>query len=164
MVRQQPLFRQQGAQQQIQKHQSLSLSKVAFRVCKLNPLKVSREEMMREKRRHTHSLTCACTHPPHALTYAHIRARIPVCTDTHTQRYMHAHKHTHTYKYAHTHARKCIRTCTHAPTHAYNHKQASAHACSRTRTRIHTCACTNSSTCANAHAPARTTHMHARHT
>ena len=121
MVRQQPLFRQQGAQQQIQKHQSLSLSKVAFRVCKLNPLKVSREEMMREKRRHTHSLTCACTHPPHALSYAHIRARTPVCTDTNanTQRYMHAHTYTHKYVYADAHVHTCMyepqhkRKCTH---------------------------------------------------
>ena len=70
---------------------------------------------------------------------------------------------------AHSHLRAHL--CTHTCVHRYTRKHTKAHACahvythvhvrSRTRTRMHV---TNLSTHANAYTPARTTHMHARHT
>jgi hypothetical protein len=39
---------QQEAQQKIQEHQSLIMSRIAFRACKPTPLKVSRAQMMQE--------------------------------------------------------------------------------------------------------------------
>jgi hypothetical protein len=120
----------------------------------------------------SHLRTCACMHP---RTRAHIRARIPKCTDAHanTQGYMHAQTNAHTYVHAHAHihamhvrtsAHTQMHTRMHAPTHAYNHKQAAhTHVCAHAHVSMHahTFACTNPSLRANADAHARTTHIHA---
>jgi len=66
MVEQQPVLKQQGAQRQIQEHQSFSESRVALKTCKPITMKVYRAEMMQEQKQPTRTLylhICASTHP-----------------------------------------------------------------------------------------------------
>ena len=123
-VQQQPVVDSLLAQQQIQKHQSLSMNRVALRACKPTPPKVSTAEMMQEQKRHTHT-----------LTYAHVHARIHCTrsqTDTHVHAYLCAQMHTQTHKGTCT--RTCIHTHTCTPTQACTNPstRANAHAHART--------------------------------
>jgi hypothetical protein len=100
-----------------------------------NPTEVFQGRMMQEcrNRNGTRTLTYLCMHPPpHAHTYAHILARIPVCTDAHanTQRHIHAHAHvSRTYVHAQAHIHACMYEPQHAcmQTHTYAH--ARTHVC-----------------------------------
>jgi hypothetical protein len=56
MVEQLPVLEQQGAQRQIQEHQSFSESRVALKTCKPITIKVSRAEMMQEQKQPTRTL------------------------------------------------------------------------------------------------------------
>ena len=116
MVEQQPVLEQQGAQQQIQKHQSFSESRVALRTCKPTPLKVSRAEMMQEQKQPTRTLhlhICASTHPCR---------RAHTCTQTCVQRCTRK-KHTYvrlgtcTRSFIHTYVNAYPHNCTHPRTH-----------------------------------------------
>jgi len=73
MVEQQPVLEQQGAQRQIQKHQSFSESRVALKTCKPITIKISRAEMMQEQIKLTRTLlTHMCIHAPmQTCTFMH---------------------------------------------------------------------------------------------
>jgi len=133
MVQQQPVVRQQGFQkQQHQERESRSISSA----CRPTPLKISREEMMQDQKRHTHSSRkCACTHP---RTRANLQFMHP-CTRTHT----------------------CTRTCVHRCTHKNTRtcEKVHARAVTHVRARTPTHACTNLCTHANVYAHA---HTHAK--
>ena len=108
MVEQQPVLEQQGAQRQIQKHQSFSESRVALKTCKPITIKISRAEMMQEQIKLTRTLlTHMCIHAPmQTCTYMHAN----MCAQMHSQKSTYVLLGTCTRTFIHTYVCERLRT------------------------------------------------------